>query len=177
MDNFEHLKKGAALLTDIVQAAPDVKILVTTRERLNLRSEVPYILRGMRFPEEDQISFADEPFSAVELFLQSTRRIHPNFSPNDEEMKSIGRICRLVEGMPLGVELASSWMEVLSPGEIASEIQRSLDFLEAEVGDAPERHQSIRAVFDYTWRRLSREEKEILKKISVFRGGFTTEAA
>jgi tetratricopeptide (TPR) repeat protein len=176
LDNFEHLMDGAPLLTEIVQAARDVKFLVTSRVKLNLQSEVPYILRGMRFPEEqDQI--VEEPFSAVELFLKRTSRIQHDFFPGDEEMMSIGRICRLVEGMPLGVELAASWMEVLSPGEIASEIQRSLDFLQVEVGDVPDRHQSIRAVFDYTWHMLSEEERDVLKKISVFRGGFTTDAA
>jgi predicted ATPase/class 3 adenylate cyclase len=177
MDNFEHLTSGATLLTDIVQAAPGVKILVTSREKLNLRSEVPFILRGMRFPEEEDVGVTDEPFSAVELFLERTRRIQPDFVSKEDEMKSIGHICRLVEGMPLGVELAASWMEMLSPGEIASEIQRSLDFLEAEMQDAPERHQSIRAVFDYTWSMLSEREQDVLKKISIFRGGFTTEAA
>jgi predicted ATPase len=177
MDNFEHLLRGATVLVDIVGSAPDVKILVTSREKLNLQIEVPYNLLGMRFPEGDVTSSNLEPFSAVELFLQRTRRIHPGFIPDKEASNSIGHICRLVEGMPLGVELAAAWMELLSPAEIASEIQRSLDFLEAEKIDVPSRHRSIRAVFDTTWDRLSEDEQEILKKISVFRGGFTTEAA
>jgi tetratricopeptide (TPR) repeat protein len=91
-------------------------------------------------------------------------------------MKSVARICRLVEGMPLGVELAAAWVEVLSPQEIAAEIQSSLDFLATEQLDTPERHQSIRAVFDHTWRLMSDEESEVFKKLSVFRGGFTREA-
>jgi tetratricopeptide (TPR) repeat protein len=177
MDNFEHLVSGAPLLTEIVEAAPDVKILVTSREKLNLRYEVPYILRGMRYPEDGEMDIVEEPFSAIELFLQRTKRIQSAFVPNDEEIKSIGLICNLVEGMPLGVELASAWMDILSPIEIASEIQRSLDFLAVDLGDAPKRHQSIRALFDYTWNMLSEIEQNILKKISVFRGGFTKEAA
>jgi tetratricopeptide (TPR) repeat protein len=79
--------------------------------------------------------------------------------------------------MPLGVELAATWIEMLSPEEIASEIESSLDFLEAERRDAPERHHSLRAVFDYTWELLSEGEQKALSRISVFRGGFTTEAA
>jgi predicted ATPase len=180
MDNFEHLMKGVTLLSELVQASSKVKFLVTSREKLNLRGEVTYPLSGMRFPREEElpdIFSKDETYSAVELFKQCANRMNPSFTPDDDEMKSIGTICRLVEGMPLGVELAATWVEMLTPGEIVSEIQSSLDFLEAETHDTPERHKSIRAVFDYTWKLLSEEEKEILKKISVFRGGFTSEAA
>ena len=179
MDNFEHLMEGVSLLPEITQAAPDVKILVTSREKLNLSGEVTYPLRGMRFPEEEEFELSGEekPYSSVELFLQCAKRSIPDFSPNDEELKSIGYICRLVEGMPLGVELAAAWMEMLVPGEIASEIQKSLDFLEAEAIDIPDRHRSIRTVFDYTWKLLGGDQQEIMKKVSVFRGGFTAEAA
>jgi predicted ATPase/Tfp pilus assembly protein PilF len=179
MDNFEHLLEGAPLLTEILENAPQVRALVTTRERLNLGGEVIYPLGGMRFPEDDELELEklDEPFSAIELFSQRASQICPDFSPNSEDMRSIARICRLVEGMPLGIELAATWMEMLSPEEIASEIQGSLDFLESERRDVPERHRSIRAVFDHTWKLITDAEQEILKKASVFRGGFTTEAA
>jgi tetratricopeptide (TPR) repeat protein len=150
---------------------------VTSREKLNLRGEVIYPLSGMRFPEEEESRLTDMPFTAIELFLQLTKRMIPDFEPTKDDLNSIGRICRLVEGMPLGIELAAGWMETLSPNEIASEIQRSFDFLEGDMQDVPVRHQSLRAVFDYTWELLSNDEQEILKKISVFRGGFTVEAA
>jgi predicted ATPase len=177
MDNFEHLLEGANLLPEILQVAPKVRILVTSRERLNLHGEVIYSLEGMRFPEHigEDSSVDGRPFSAVQLFRQCVERIIPDYSP-DDDIRSIGQICRLVEGMPLGVELAAAWMEVLSPDEIASEIQRSLDFLETERVDTPDRHRSVRAVFDYTWKLLSEDEREIFKNISVFRGGFTAEA-
>ncbi|MHA2211273.1 MAG: tetratricopeptide repeat protein, partial [Candidatus Thorarchaeota archaeon] len=168
---------NAILLAEIVQTAPNVRILVTSREKLNLRGEVSFPLHGMRFPEEEEFRLTDMPFTAIELFLQLTKRTNPDFVPSDEDLKMIGRICRLVEGMPLGVELATGWMETLSPSEIASEIKKSFDFLEAEKQDIPERHQSLRAVFDYTWKLLSNDEQRVLKKISVFRGGCTTEAA
>lgn len=177
MDNFEHLIGSALLLTEIVQTAPSVRILVTSREKLNLRGEVSYPLHGMGFPEEEEIRLTDMSFTAIELFLQLTKRMIPDFEHTEDDLNSIGRICRLVEGMPLGIELATGWMETLSPSEIEAEIQKSFDFLEGDMQDVPERHQSLRAVFDYTWKLLSNDEQGILKKVSVFRGGFTVEAA
>jgi predicted ATPase len=179
MDNFEHLLEGAPLLAEILETAPEVRIFTTSREKLNLRGEVVYPLLGMRFPEEGEIEDRREVgrFSSIALFLQNVRQIHPDFEPESDELESIGRICRLVEGMPLGVELAATWIDMLSLEEIASEIDSSLDFLEAERRDAPERHHSLRAVFDYTWKLLSEGEQKALSRISVFRGGFTMEAA
>jgi hypothetical protein len=90
---------------------------------------------------------------------------------------SVIRICRLVEGMPLGIELAASWVEVLSLDEIAHEIGKSLDFLETDMRDLPTRHRSIRAVFEYSWQLMRADEQVAFAKLSVFRGGFTREAA
>jgi len=182
MDNFEHLLDGCAILVEILEAAPGVRALVTSRQKLNLRSEIVYPLQGMRFPDESALetgipSQAREQYSAVVLFLQSAKRVCPEFTLNVDEMKSVARICNLVEGMPLGIELAAAWVEVLSPQEIATEIQGSLDFLATDQQDAPERHQSIRAVFNHTWRLMSDKERHVFKKLSVFRGGFTQEAA
>jgi class 3 adenylate cyclase len=103
IDNFDHLIESAILLTEIVQAAPNVLILVTSREKLNLRGEVIYPLSGMRFPEEEESRLTDMPFTAIELFLQLTKRMIPDFEPTKDDLNSIGRICRLVEGMPLGI--------------------------------------------------------------------------
>jgi predicted ATPase len=118
-----------------------------------------------------------DSYSAVELFTQRARQITANFSPSVAELADIGRICQLVEGMPLGLELAAPWIRTLSCGEIASEIERSLDFLATPLRNVPERHRSLRVVFEQSWERLSAAEQAVLGRLSVFRGGCSREAA
>ena len=93
------------------------------------------------------------------------------------DLNAMVRICRLVQGMPLALVLAAGWLEVLSFREIADEIAQSLDFLESQARDMPERQRSVRATFDYSWNRLPAEERQTFIRLSVFRGGFTRQAA
>jgi predicted ATPase len=176
MDNFEHLLGGARLLSEILETAPRVKILVTSRERLNLSMEWVMTLQGMLFPEQEMVSEL-EKFSAVQLFITSARRARVDFTLTSEDYPVLARICRLVEGLPLGIELAASWVRTLSLIEIASEIENNLDFLSTPLQDVPERHQSMRAVFERSWLLLEENEKRVFRKLSVFRGGFSRQAA
>jgi predicted ATPase len=182
MDNFEHLLDGAKLVAEILQVAPKLKVLSTSREKLNLRGEIVYSLSGMEFPTDDLKAAAvssqiEDEFSAIKLFAERTRHIHPDMEFSQDNMRNVIDICRYLDGMPLGIELAASWIEFLTPREIASEIQESLDFLAANQRDAPERHQSIRAVFDHSWKFVGDEEREAFKKLTIFQGGFTRESA
>jgi len=176
MDNFEHLLDSASLVADILQVAPHVKILTTSRARLNLQGEQLFRLSGMDFPDwetpEDAASY-----SAVKLFLQSARRVRPDFELVATDLKYVARICRLVQGIPLGILLAAAWVEMLSPEEIAAEISQGLDFLASDLQDIPERQRNLRAIFDYSWNLLTEREKALFCTLSVFRSGFTREAA
>ncbi|MEZ4708145.1 MAG: BTAD domain-containing putative transcriptional regulator [Caldilineaceae bacterium] len=172
LDNAEHLLAGVDLFTEILQTAPKVRLLVTSRERLRLHSETFFALTGLALSGEE-----DARGSAAELFVQTTQRVHPTFKPSAADWSAIHEICQLVGGMPLGLILAASWTELLSPAEIATEIGRSLDFLAAELHDMPKRHHSLRAVFEATWQRLSAEERTVFQKLAIFQGGFTREAA
>jgi predicted ATPase/Tfp pilus assembly protein PilF len=176
LDNFEHLLAGADLVSDILATAPGVKVLATSRERLNLGGETIFNLEGMDFPDWETPEDALE-FSAVKLFMQSAKRVRPDFELKTDDLKYVARICRLVQGMPLGILLAAAWVEMLSLEEIAAEIEKSLDFLESEQRDVPTRQRSIRAVFEYSWNLLTEDERAVFQKLSVFRGGFTREAA
>src|SRR5262249_21515481 len=109
--------------------------------------------------------------------VQRARRAHAGFVVSDAERREVARICRLVDGMPLAIELAAAWVRTLSCAEIAQEIQRNLDFLASSARDLPVRHRSVRAVFEQSWQALSAEEQQVLQRLSVFRGGFTREAA
>jgi predicted ATPase/DNA-binding CsgD family transcriptional regulator len=176
MDNFEHLLDGAGVISEVIKAAPRVKILATSRERLNLQSETLLPVGGMAFPGKSD-PFSPPTYDAITLFVQRANKIRPGFDPSPHEMNQIATICQLVGGMPLAIELAAAWLQILSVQEIAEELEKGLDILTADVRDAPERHRSIRDVFDHSWSLLDQAEREIFKVLSVFRGGFTRAAA
>ncbi|MCI0399492.1 MAG: protein kinase, partial [Chloroflexi bacterium] len=183
MDNFEHVLAGSELVMEILQAAPGVKVLVTSRERLHLSGETLYALRGLDYPGEatpaglPTLGEAVGKYDAPRLFLQHARLVQPNLQLEAEDFRHLVRICRLVQGMPLALVLAAGWLELLSFQEIADEIAQCLDFLESQLRDIPERQRSMRAVFDYSWKRLPAREQQIFARLAVFRGGFTRQAA
>jgi predicted ATPase/DNA-binding XRE family transcriptional regulator len=176
LDNMEHLLEGAGLLSDLLHHTPNIKLLITSRERLNLQGEWTFDLHGLPVPPADQAEGLDN-YNSVALFLLRARRAHTGFEPNREDERAIAHICRLVGGLPLGIELAAAWVPILSCGEIAKEIESNLDFLTTSMRDVPERHRSMKAVFDHSWRLLSEEEQHALSRISVFRGGYNRTAA
>ena len=183
LDNVEQLLTEGPLQADIVelileilQCAPGIKLLVTSREALNLQGEWVFEVGGLAFPETEHTEKPDE-YAAVALFIQRARRASPGLALNQADLAAIAHICRLVEGMPLAIELAATWLRVLSPAEIAEEIGGSLDALSASVRDLPERHRSMRVVFDRSWQRLPAREQQVLCQLSVFRGGFSRRAA
>lgn len=182
MDNFEHVLESAGLVSEVLRAAPKIKVLATSREKLNLQEETRFHIEGMDFPEAVALASTNSPeealaYGAVKLFVQGARRARPDFDLEAKDLDYVARICQLVEGMPLGILLASAWVEMFSPREIEDEIHQCLDFLEIEMRDLPERHHSIRAVFDSSWNKLEGAAREVFMKLSVFRGGFTRQAA
>jgi predicted ATPase/DNA-binding SARP family transcriptional activator len=177
LDNVEHLLEGAELFADILRHAPGVKLLVTSRERLNLQGEWVLEIEGLHFPAQEMVTATYETYSAMQLFLQSARRADAGFSPTAADVTAVAHVCRLVEGVPLGIELAAPWVKVLSCQEIAREIEVGLDFLTTSLRDVPERHRSMRAVFEQSWTLLSESSRASFRKLSVFRGGFTRDAA
>ncbi|MFZ4659907.1 MAG: ATP-binding protein [Caldilineaceae bacterium] len=179
LDNLEHLLEGVDLLAELVQAAPALKLLVTSRERLALQGEWVFELPALAAPQQndDTAMVGDAAYPAVTLFVERAQRTRHGFTLDAENEASVGQICRLVGGMPLALELAASWLHALSCAEIAEEITRNLDFLTVSRRDLPERQRSVRATFDYSWRLLNEAERSALAQLSVFAGGFTREAA
>jgi predicted ATPase/transcriptional regulator with XRE-family HTH domain len=178
LDNAEHLIEGVGLFAELLERAPRVKLLVTSRERLNLQGEWVFEIQGLPVPstDTDQAERAEE-YSSVALFVQSARRARADFELQAGERPSAVRICQAVEGMPLGIELAAAWVSVLTCHEIAREIEQGLDFLTTAMRDVPERQRSLRAVFDHSWTLLSADERRVLSRLAVFQGGFGREAA
>ncbi len=171
LDNFEHLVDGTDLLGEIIERAPKVELLTTSRERLNLQSEWVLDVHGLGLMDN-----GNGGSGALRLFEERATRIEPDFSLDDQRADA-HRICRLVEGLPLGIELAASWVSVLSCREIAAEIEKNIDFLATSMRDIPERHRSLRAAFDQSWSLLSGEQQGVLARLSVLRGDFGREAA
>jgi predicted ATPase/DNA-binding XRE family transcriptional regulator len=181
LDNLEHLLDDGvvSLILDILRGAPAVRLLVTSRQRLKLHQEQLVTLEGLPYPKDDltERSSQLEEYAAWQLFLTAARRLRPDFVLLPEEAQSLLEICRMVEGMPLALELAAAWVDTLSVSDIAAEVQDSLDILTSEFVDLPQRHRSIQAVFDASWQRLGAGEQEAYMGLSVFRGGFLREAA
>jgi predicted ATPase/DNA-binding SARP family transcriptional activator len=213
LDNFEHLLAGTPLLSDLLASTLHVKLLVTSRERLNLQEEWALALEGLPYPVDWDLptpanhplktsppGFASERhgsatgipvekserrtgrevdierYSAVQLFVQRAQQVQAHFSLA-ENSAAVVRICQTVEGMPLGIELAASWLRVMPCSQIAHQLQGSLDFLATPLRNVPERHRNLRGVFEHSWRLLSEDERSGLTNLSVFRGGFDLEAA
>lgn len=163
LDNFEQLLEGVESVAGWLSAAPQTKWLITSRERLNLVEEWLLAVRG--FAQADP---------GVALFAQTARRVQPEFSLAGQEM-AVAQICQLVGGMPLAIELAAGWTALLSCEQIVGQMQQVFDFLSTGLRNVPQRHRSLRYLFDQSWQLLSPPEQDVLMKLSVFQGGFRLE--
>ena len=176
LDNFEHLLEGASLVSEILQAALQTKILTTSRQRLSQTGEVLFHLSGLAVSKEESSQEGVES-AAVKLFISSAKRANPNFAPGEDDLKDVVQICHLVQGMPLGILLAAGWAGMLTPCEISAEISHSFDLLETDETELPARQRSIRAVMDYSWQTMTDMERDVSMRLAIFKGGFTREAA
>jgi len=192
IDNVEHVIINIRLLLrDIIHEATDIKILLTSRERLGLNEEWVLEIEGLPYPGNGQLLAggeqqqprslnSTEPYHAVALFENLGKQLIPEFSLGTDincPASAVYQIAQLVQGLPLGLELAASWLRVLNCLEIAEEIETSLDFLSSTMNDLPSRHRSMRAVFNSSWQLLSKQEQQTLRRLSVFHGPFARPAA
>ncbi|NTU84783.1 MAG: tetratricopeptide repeat protein, partial [Chloroflexales bacterium] len=176
LDNYDHLIEDVDLISQIVAAAPGVTLLVTARERLQLHCEYLLMLEGLATPQRGA-GPDTATYDSVRLFLYVAEHVRPGFAPTDEDTRNIGAICCLVEGLPLAIEMAAAWVALLSPADILAELRHGIDLLTTDFRDVPERQRSVRAVCVAACRRLSAVEREVFVGLSVFRGGFTLDAA
>ncbi|MCB0027957.1 MAG: tetratricopeptide repeat protein [Anaerolineales bacterium] len=175
LDNMEHLLAGAALILKLLQAAPAVKILVTSRMTLNLRAEWLYELGGL--PTSSGRAAAYAPSAASHLFLDRLAQVNDLDSLSKTNLANITHICQLVEGLPLAIELAASQARFQGIDQVAAALTDSMDAIETTMIDVPDRHRSMRALFAYSWQMLDEAERKMLLGLSIFEGGFAAEAA
>jgi DNA-binding SARP family transcriptional activator len=177
LDDFEHVVGAASLdaITRLLAAAPQLRIVVTSRTRLHLRAEHVLEVGGLSYPADAADPAAGE-FAAVQLFVQRARQ-HGAFRQGEQDRAMLARICQVVDGMPLALELAAAWTRALAPEEILAEIEQGIDFLSTTQRDAAPRHRSMRAVFAASWEMLATQEQRVFAAAAVFRGGFDARAA
>ena len=185
LDNFEHLlvqslteekQEAVGLVSEFLQRLPNIKILATSRERLNLQGEWTYELHGLTVPPQE-FSGKLEDYSAAALFIQNALRKKVDFELTIKEQTSLIQVCQVLDGNPLAIELAAAWAGMLSCQEILEEINSNIDFLTTSMQDVSKGHRSMRAVFNHSWKLLSEDERRVLLQLSIFRGGFQREAA
>lgn len=175
LDNFEQLVQDAPLLGELLADCPRLKLLVTSRVRLGLAGEQLYPLEGLPCPEPEDGDRL-EAFDAARLFVAAARRVLPDFAPAAESA-AIVDICRQLDGLPLALELAAAWTRLLPCAAIATELRAGTELLRADDATHPPRHASMEVVFEQSWQRLVPAERDTLARLSVFRGGFSAEAA
>jgi predicted ATPase/DNA-binding SARP family transcriptional activator len=176
LDGLEYASDAEKVVQWLLEKSPGLVILVASRERLNLAGEWVFPVGGLPFPPSER-STDIAKYSAVELFVLIARQRDPTFTLNEENCGPMSRICRLVEGMPLAIGLASAWAHTLPCAEIARELQNGLDLL-TSAGPSTEGHPiSMRAAFGQSWNRLPEAERRVFRRTTVFRGGFDRQAA
>jgi predicted ATPase len=187
LDNYEQLlapdvhSESTALITDLLAVAPGLKVLLTTRVALNVREEWFHQVGGLAFPNAKMTPHAaavDDraSYDAIRFFDQCARRVQSNFSLVDKEAHVV-RFCRLIEGMPLAIELAAAWLKVLTVEQIVDELAHSLDILTTRYQNVAARHRSMRLVLEQSWALLDPDEQNVLKRLAILRGGFRQAAA
>ncbi len=174
LDNFENLAPEADWLRELAAKATHLKLLLTSREPLNWQDEWRYPLEGLAYPADEA---GNGRYEAVDLFVQAARQVLPGFALTAENSAAIARICQLVHGWPLALQMTAAWVPMMNCHAIANQISASLDLFTTSLRDVPPRQRSIRAIFEHTWNSLTPDEQAGLARLAVFRGGFTLAAA
>jgi len=177
LDEVEHIALIGDLLASFLPAAPRARCLVTSRVPLNVAGETVVSLHGLEYPGEDVLIESLGEYDAIRLLKVAERRVDSTATNREPELRAMARVARLLEGFPLGLEMAGAWRGVFTWREIADRIASNLDFLVHTHRDVPARHRNLRAVYEQAWGLLSREERTSLCRLAVFHGGFAIEAA
>lgn len=177
LDGCEAILDQAGEVAHLLRHAPQVQVLATSRARLYLQGEAIFLVEGLAYPIDEIVDDDFHAFGALQLFLEAARQSEPGFELTRQNRQAVVDICRLSQGLPLGILMAAAWTNTISPETIFHEIQRGLDIMTSVWQDLPERQRSLRATFDHSWRLLGQPERSIFIRLSVFRGAFTAEHA
>jgi predicted ATPase/class 3 adenylate cyclase len=180
LDNFEQVAAAGAQITELLAVVPDLKVLIISRVLLRVYGEQEYSvppLLALPDPLHPPAPAQLMQYAAVCLFIERARAVQADFAVDNANAPAVAELCYRLGGSPLAIELAAAWSDMLTPEEVLAELAKSLDILETDLGNIPDRQRSMRAVFDYSWQLLTAQEQTIFQALGVFRGGFTREAA
>ncbi|MFN8591198.1 MAG: LuxR C-terminal-related transcriptional regulator [Thermomicrobiales bacterium] len=179
LDNFEQVLGAAALVAELLSFGSGIRILVTSREALRIRGETEIVVNPLAVPDLAGRLTAEAVARApaIELFVRCARAVQPDFTLNDDNAGLLGEICHRLDGLPLAIELAASQIKHASLPELRSRLTRRLDALAAGSRDLPDRLRTMRAAIGWSYDLLDADEQAVFRRLSVFAGGFTLEAA
>ena len=185
LDNCEHLVEASAEVADeLLHVAPNIKVIVSSREALGVAGETVYRVPSLSLPNQDSLTGAAEltkdaamGFESVQLFVERASAANRKFQLTDENASSVAQICSRLDGIPLAIELAASRITVFSPEQIAKRLDDRFKLLTGGSRTALPRQQTLRALIDWSYDLLSDDERALLRRLSVFAGGWTFEAA
>ena len=175
LDNLEHLEGVKDLLLELLLSLPTLLFLVTTRVRLGVQAEDLYFVAGLPLPRDPGGEPSHSP--AVRLFVDRAHRLQKVFKLGTTNINDVIRICTKVEGLPLAIELAASWVEFLGCAKIAETLEENFNLLDTDLSELAPHHRSIRTVFERSWTLLTPKEQHVLACLSVFQDSFTVDAA
>jgi predicted ATPase/DNA-binding SARP family transcriptional activator len=176
LDSYEHLLPDLTLPLKITGGTPRVSILVTSRQRLNLLGEQVIDVNGLSLAGHNGHEKKGEP-DALELFAACASRVRADFVLESINRPYADQICKMLDGIPLAIEMAAAWLNVLTCQELVEEIHRDINIISGTLQGVPERQTSLRGIFDYAWELLSAEEAQLFRRLAVFHGGFSRQAA
>jgi predicted ATPase/DNA-binding CsgD family transcriptional regulator len=180
LDNCEHLIDACAALSDtLLRLCPDLHILATSREALGIAGEKAWQVPSLSLPDPERLCPVEElgRYEAIQLFVERAQAVAPHFEMTEENAPTVARVCKRLDGIPLAVELAAAWTRVLSAEQLASRLDNSFGLLTTESRTADPRHRTLRATIDWSHKLLSDEERTLFRRLTVFAGGWTLEAA
>ena len=179
LDNFEHVLSAATMVAELLSAAPELEILVTSRVTLNLRGEHVYQVPPMVTPPVKGIPSIEDlrGIESIQLFLDRAQMVRSDFSLSEKNAEDIARICKRLDGLPLAIELASARLNLLSPQDILDRLGDRLKLLKDGARDLPDRQQALRKTIDWSYELLDQPERTLFNRLGIFVGGFDLEAA
>jgi predicted ATPase/class 3 adenylate cyclase len=178
LDNFEQVMEASALLSELLAAAPRVKVLVTSREALGLYGEQEMPVPPLALPDPRQLPGVESlsQFEAVRLFIERAVAARPDFRVTNENAPAVAEICVRLDGLPLAIELAAARVKILSPDAILSRLDKRLELLTHGARDLPARQRSLRGAIEWSYELLDDGDRRLFERISVFVGGGTIDA-
>ena len=176
LDNFEQVLEAAPVVADLLQRAPRLRVLVTSRVVLRVRGEQEWRVEPLRAPATDATPAALEEAPAGRLLLERVREVQPDFELTSQNARAVAELCRRLDGLPLALELAAAWMRLLTPEQLLARLDERLDRPGA-LADLPDRQQTLTGTIEWSYDLLPDRAQQLLTQLAVFAAPFTADAA